>query len=166
MAFRPLMRVASPWIMAAAFCLCRPHEAGASDPDATLRWMASQPFRYGGEVSGGLSGHMVLAFGRPDAHGRVSGKAMMLQPDRHLVGTGMVDGRCKALSTSTGQACTLTIKLPRQTLAMDATCSADTLSGDFTSQDESENWLARQVFWWTIRQLGGQAWMTKAAFYD
>ncbi len=166
MAFGRLACARLTWILPAALCLCCLRQAWASDPNAVLRRMASQPFRYGGELSGGISGHMLLAFARPAPDGRVHGEAMMLTSGRHLIGVGTVTGAWQARLVPGGHACALTITLPTYTLKADAICSAETLSGDFTNKPISGDWLAQQIFWWPSERLGSQSWMTKAAFYD
>ena len=148
-----------------------------TDPGATMRWIAAQPFRYGGALQGVVPGaagaidqppvHLSIGLGAPDSTGRIQGKAILFTADRHLVALGPVDGRIVAGSMpgiGSGSGCTLRMMLADRTVTLSGSCSARALSGEIVSRASRVGGLARLVSWWGEDPVSGRYWLTPESF--
>ncbi|MGI4748594.1 MAG: hypothetical protein ACRYGI_00615 [Janthinobacterium lividum] len=145
-----------------------------SDPGATMLRIASQPFRYGGELQGTVPGlheavdqpplHLSIGLSAPAANGSLHGEAILFRADRRLVDQGMVSGRLIAGPTAGTGDCTLHLSLPTQDVLMRGVCTASVLSGEIVSEPRHVGLLARLVTWWGDRAVAGRYWLTSASF--
>ena len=164
MACGSLIRTASIVVPAVLCLVPRPGLARTGDPTAVLTEMAQQPLRYGGEMSGKAPGRLLVAISRPDADGKIRGRAMLLTSDRRLIATGAVTGRWQPEAVPGGHACGIKVALGSQSFSLNGVCSATTLSGEVTSSVAAAGWLTRQIVWWPRRETTGWSWMTQTTF--
>ena len=167
MARRSLTRIATCLPQATLLLAVLAQSAAfAADPNALMRRMSAQPWRYGGRLCCARPGILLMAFDLPDPDGSLRGEAMLLTPDRHLIATATVTGQWQLGTVPGGHACTLRMALPQREMVISGVCSATTLSGRVSSHALPGGWLDSVVHWWGDEQDSGQAWMTQAAFYQ
>ncbi|NPD69380.1 hypothetical protein HN018_21315 [Lichenicola cladoniae] len=173
------MRIHTSWALAITAC-CLPVSAIAassapgSNPGATMLRIASQPFRYGGELQGTVPGlqdaidpptmHLSMGLSAPAADGSLHGEAILFRTDRRLIAEGMVSGRLVAGPTAGTGECTLHLTLPTQDVVMQGVCTAGALSGEIVSQPRHVGLLTRLATWWGDRAVAGRYWLTPASF--
>ena len=140
--------------------------AFAADPNALMRRMSSQPWRYGGKLCCARPGILLMALDLPGPDGRIRGEAMSLTPDRHLIATASVTGQWQPQAVPGGHACTLRMAWPTREMVLRGVCSATTLSGRISLRTPPDGWLDGVIHWWGDEQESGEAWMTEATFYQ
>lgn len=165
------------WLVMAVCCLPASALAASdrgSDPAVTMLRIASQPFRYGGELQGTVPGlqeaadqpplHLSIGLSAQAADGTLHGEAILFRADRRLVAQGVVTGRLIAGTTAGTGDCTLHVSLPTQDVLMRGLCTARVLSGEIISEPRHVGLLARLVSWWGDRAIAGRYWLTPASF--
>lgn len=146
----------------------------AADPALTMRRMAAEPFRYGGEIQGSVPEltqsvdqpplHLSIGLSAPALDGKLRGEAILFTADRHLVAEGEVSGRIMPGLTSGTAGCSLLLSLPSQNVSLSGICTADTLSGEIVTGPRHVGLVARLVSWWGDRAVAGRYWLTPASF--
>lgn len=139
----------------------------SSDPGATMLRIASQPFRYGGELQEAADQpplHLSIGLSAPAADGSLHGEAILFRADRRLVAEGRVSGHLTAGPTAGTGDCILRLSLPTQDVLMQGVCTANTLSGEIVSRPHHVGLLTRLVTWWDDRAVAGRYWLTPPSF--
>ena len=144
------------------------------DPALTMRRLAAEPFRYGGDIQGSVPEltqpvdqpplHLSIGLSAPAADGGLRGEAILFTADRHLVAEGQVSGRIMPGLSSGTAGCSLRLSLPSQDVSLSGICTADTLSGEIVSGPRHVGLLTRLVSWWGDRAVAGRYWLTPASF--
>jgi hypothetical protein len=152
----------------------RPGETEALSPASMMRFIAAEPFRYGGSLQGTVPGvagavdqppiHLAIGLGTPGPGGRLDGGAILFTTDRHLVGASEVTGHLKPGPTAGTGACVLHLTVLNQPITLSGLCTADTLSGEIVIGSAPAGPLTRLFTWWADRTVSGRYWLTPASF--
>ncbi len=167
MAWRSLMRAAAGLVVASVMLGLAAGCSRADDPSALLARMAKRPLRYGGEICCGRPGRILVALDWPATDGSIHGDAMLLTPDRHLIGAGTVTGSWQAPFVPGGHDCTLQLLLQTRKLTLNGVCSPSILTGAIhDGRATPRGWFGRQLFREDDADSAGRSWLIRSDFRD